>query len=58
MVSLVDASGKEIQNYTIENIQTGGIYVVKDGDLKLPRGVYFIKVKTLNQIYNSKLIVK
>lgn len=58
MVSLVDASGKEIQNYKIENIQTGGIYVVKDGDLKLPRGVYFIKVKTLNQIYNSKLIVK
>ena len=33
MVSLVDASGKEIQNYTIENIQTGGIYVVKDGDV-------------------------
>jgi hypothetical protein len=57
-VSLLDATGKEIQNYTIENIQTGGIYAVKDGDFKLPRGVYFIKVKTLNQIYNSKLIVK
>ena len=57
-VSLFDATGKEIQKYSIENIQSDFVYSIKDENLFIPQGSYYLKIVTKSRVYNQKVVIK
>ncbi|MEY3416458.1 MAG: hypothetical protein RL060_569 [Bacteroidota bacterium] len=56
-VSLFDLSGKLIHDYLMEHVQSGGIYAIEDKNLLLVKGTYLLQIKTLQHVYNQKIVV-
>ena len=57
-VFLSDMAGKLISTYLFDDIEPGGIYLIKDESLLLPKGNYFVEIKTQQSVRTEKLVVK
>lgn len=57
-VTLFDVAGKEIENYNIENIQSDFVYSIKDKNLFIAKGTYYLKIITKSKVYTQELIIK
>jgi hypothetical protein len=57
-VSVFDISGKLLQDFLIDNVDTGSNITLENENLLLPKGMYIIEIKSIHNDYKQKLEVK